>query len=71
LPLGKDEGKREISISSRVPHPGATDYGKQTAEEVKDAASRGAQEPVQEKKGEVLDSIREGAKKGIKKLFKW
>jgi hypothetical protein len=26
---------------------------------------------TEEKKGEVLDSIREGAKEGIKKLFKW
>jgi hypothetical protein len=49
----------------------ATDYGKQSAEEAKGAASRGAQEPVQEKKGEVLDSIREGTKEGVKKLFKW
>ncbi len=49
----------------------ATEYGKQTAEEAKDAASRGAQEPVQEKKKDVLDSIQEGAKEGIKKLFKW
>lgn len=49
----------------------AADYGKQTAEEAKDAASRGAQEPVQEKKGDVLDSIREGAKEGVRNLFKW
>jgi hypothetical protein len=49
----------------------ATEYGKQTAEEAKDAASRGAQEPFQEKKKDVLDSIQEGAKEGIKKLFKW
>jgi hypothetical protein len=49
----------------------AADYGKQTDEEPNDAASRGAQEPVQEKKGDVLDSIGEGAKEGIKKLFKW
>jgi hypothetical protein len=49
----------------------AADYGKQSTEEAKDAASRGAQEPVQEKKGEVLDSIREGTKEGVKKLFKW
>ena len=49
----------------------AADYGKQSAEEAKDAASRGDQEPAQEKKGEVLDSISEGTKEGIKKLFKW
>src|SRR3972149_1747464 len=49
----------------------AADYGKQSSEEAKDAASRGDQEPAQEKKGEGLDSIREGTKEGIKKLFKW
>jgi hypothetical protein len=49
----------------------AADYGKQTADEAGDAASRGAQEPFQEKKDDVMDSIHEGAKEGIKKLFKW
>ena len=47
------------------------DDGKEAAEEAKDAASPGAQEPPPEKKGEVLNSIREGTKEGIKKLFKW
>ncbi len=47
------------------------DYGKQSAEEAKDAATRGAKEPVQEQKREILDSIREGTREGIKKLFKW
>jgi hypothetical protein len=49
----------------------AADYGKQTADEARDAASRGAQEPVQEKKSDIMDSIHEGTKEGIKKLFKW
>lgn len=63
----REEGKESApGVGGR-----ATDYGKQSAEEAKDAASRGAQEPVQEKKGEVLDDIREGAREGIKKLFKW
>ena len=47
------------------------DSGKEAAGEAKDAATQGAQEPVQEKKGEVLDGISGGAKEGIKKLFKW
>lgn len=35
------------------------------------AAKDGATRPVEEKKGEVLDSIRDRTKEGIKKLFKW
>ncbi|MGA6994101.1 MAG: DUF4412 domain-containing protein [Candidatus Deferrimicrobiaceae bacterium] len=67
---------RGISRGGEMPESGgvggqAADYGKQTTEEAKDAASRGAQEPVQEKKREGLDSIRKGASEGIKKLFKW
>ena len=49
----------------------AADYGKQSVDEAADAASRGAREPVEEKKDDVMDSIHEGAKEGIKKLFKW
>jgi hypothetical protein len=49
----------------------AVEYGKQTAEEAGDAATRGAKQPVQEKKGDLMDSIEEGAMEGVKKLFKW
>ncbi len=48
-----------------------------TAEEKGDAAPRSTQQPVQEKEKEkekekdVLDSIGEGAKEGIKRLFNW
>lgn len=72
-----DPGDRERAGKAEPPAGAAgvtgqaADYGRQTAEEAKDAASRGAQEPVQEKKREGLDSIRKGASEGIKKLFKW
>jgi hypothetical protein len=49
----------------------SVEYGKQTPEEAGDAATRGAEQPVQEEKRDVLDSIGEGAKEGIRKLFKW
>jgi hypothetical protein len=49
----------------------ATEVGKQKAGEAGDAATRGAKQPVQEKERDVLDSIEESAKEGIKKLFKW
>jgi len=47
------------------------DYGKQSAEEARDAASRGAQDPVEKKKGDSLGGIEDGAKEGIKKSFQW
>lgn len=49
----------------------AADVGKQTAGEAVEAAKEGATEPFEEKKGGALDSIREGTKERIKKLFKW
>ncbi|MGB6409917.1 MAG: DUF4412 domain-containing protein [Candidatus Deferrimicrobiaceae bacterium] len=41
------------------------------AKEIPAASPPGAKQPAQEKKGDVLDGIPEGAKEGIKKLFNW
>ena len=75
MPPGMEKPAKEIPAASPPgagPAEGqAAEYGKQTAEEAGDAATRGAKQPVQEKKGDVLDSIEEGAKEGIKKLFNW
>jgi|GEM_PF-1978912 len=73
MPPGMEKPAKEIPAGETAgPAEGqAAEYGKQTAEEAGDAATRGAKQPVQEKKGDVLDSIEEGAKEGIKKLFKW
>lgn len=49
--------------------PAGDDAG--TAGKPGDAAPRGTEQPVREEKKDVLDSIGEGAKEGIKKLFKW
>jgi len=50
----------------------AADYGRQAPGKVKkEEAEEGAKPPVEEKKGDALDGIGEGAKEGIKKLFKW
>ena len=41
------------------------------AKEIPAASPPGARQPAQEKKGDVLDSIPEGAKEKIKELFNW
>jgi len=73
MPPGTERPSKEIPAgdAAGTGEGQAVEYGKQTAEEAGDAATRGAKQPVKEKKRGVMDSIEEGAMEGVKKLFKW
>lgn len=68
-------GKTSSTPAKAPPSAGvgqkAGDYGKRSADETTDAAKQGATQPIEEKKGEGLNAVKEGVSGGIKKLFKW